>query len=204
MLIVSAFDLVATGVVVTAAGVLGAFPTLPSLPSIPAPAMAVLVLPAAAAWPLGRRAAGRLRALAAGMRQGGAILRTPLRYVRDVAALQAAAWCCRVGVTFFLLQAFGLPASLGDALLVIGVGAVAGLVPLAPGGAGTQQVLLGYALRDTATTTAVLSFSVGLQVGVTAVNAAVGLAAAMVIFGTLCPKTAVRTGWRLAAAERVG
>ena len=60
------------------------------------------------------------------------------------------------------------------------------------------QVMLAYALSQTATAAAVVSFSVGMQVGVTAVNALLGLAGAMLAFRTARPVTALRSAWRLA------
>ena len=54
-------------------------------------------------------------------------------------------------------------------------------MPLTPGGAGTQQVLLAVALSQTASAAAVVSFSVAMQASVTLVNALLGLAAAMTV-----------------------
>jgi uncharacterized membrane protein YbhN (UPF0104 family) len=137
-------------------------------------------------------ARGRARRLAARLRQGGAVLRSPVRYARTVAAPQLAAWCCRVGVILCLLAAFGLPASVPLAALVMVVSGASTVVPLTPGGAGTQQVLLALALSQTASAAAVVSFSLAMQASVTLVNALLGLAAAMVAFGTLRPVAAVR------------
>ena len=75
---------------------------------------------------------------------------------------------------------------------------VSTVVPLTPGGAGTQQVMLAYALSQTATAAAVVSFSVGMQAGITAVNALLGLGAAMIAFRTVRPLAAIRSGLRLA------
>ena len=135
----------------------------------------------------------RLRALGARLRQGGAVLRTPGRYVHAVMLPQLAAWCCRVGVVLCLLAAFGLPATVAVAALVMVVGGASTVVPLTPGGAGTQQVLLAMALSQTASAAAVVSFSLAMQASVTVVNALLGLAAAMIVCRTLRPVTAVRT-----------
>lgn len=134
----------------------------------------------------------RARALALRLRQGGAVLRSPARYARAVAAPQIAAWCCRVGVILCLLAAFGLPASVPIAALVMVVSGASTVVPLTPGGAGTQQVLLAMALSQTASAAAVVSFSLAMQASVTIVNALLGVSAAMVAFGTLRPIGAVR------------
>jgi uncharacterized membrane protein YbhN (UPF0104 family) len=135
----------------------------------------------------------RLRALGSRLRQGGAVLRTPRRYLQAVALPQLGAWCCRVGVVLCLLAAFGLPATLPLAVLVMVVGGASTIVPLTPGGAGTQQVLLAVALSQTASATAVVSFSLAMQASVTVVNALLGVAAAMSVCRTLRPVSAVRT-----------
>ena len=135
----------------------------------------------------------RARTLAARLRQGGAVLRSPARYARGVALPQLVAWCCRVGVILCLLAAFGLPASVPIAGLVMVVSGASTVVPLTPGGAGTQQVLLAVTLSQTASAAAVVSFSLAMQASVTIVNALLGVAAAMVAFGTLRPVAAVRS-----------
>jgi hypothetical protein len=91
------------------------------------------------------------------------------------------------------LAAFGLPATVPLAALVMVVAGASTVVPLTPGGAGTQQLLLAVALSQTASAAAVVSFSVAMQAGVTAVNALLGVAAAMAICRTLRPVRAVRT-----------
>jgi len=190
------------------AGALG-FGLVPSLPAPRIPSLAVvtshpfaigasvLALAVAAvlvAGPLSRRARG----LWLHVEQGGAILRTPARYVRSVVTLQLAGWACRTGVAFCLLAAFGLPATVPLAVIVVVAGGLSTLVPT-PGGAGTQQVLLVYALQQTASTAAALSFSVGMQVGITTVNTIIGLTALMFMFRTLRPVAAVRAARRSTA-----
>jgi uncharacterized protein (TIRG00374 family) len=133
-------------------------------------------------------------------REGAAVLRSPRRYASRVALVQAVAWLCRIGVVMCLLAAFGIEADPLVAATVMILCGVSTLVPLTPGGAGTQQVILAYALSQTATAAAVVSFSVGMQVGITAVNALLGLAGAMLAFRTLRPAAAVRSAWRLARA----
>lgn len=181
----------------------GALPGLPSpgLPSLSlvtghplaaaGVALAVTAAVVLAAGPLARRTRGVLLHV----EQGGAILRTPARYVRNVVTLQLAGWGCRTGVAFCLLAAFGLPATVPLAVLVVVAGGLSTLVPT-PGGAGTQQVLLVYALQQTATTASALSFSVGMQVGITTVNTLIGLTALMLMFRTLRPIAAVRAARR--------
>ncbi|HEY7538365.1 MAG TPA: lysylphosphatidylglycerol synthase domain-containing protein [Gaiellaceae bacterium] len=139
-----------------------------------------------------RRFGSRGRSFVAKLARGGAILRSPGAYLARVVLPQLGAWACRAGVAFSLLVAFGLPATVPLALLVVVAGGVSTLVPGTPGGAGTQQLLLVYALGAVASTSAALSFSIGMQVGITAVNSLVGVAALMLLTRSLRPFRAVR------------
>jgi uncharacterized membrane protein YbhN (UPF0104 family) len=199
MSVIVLFDMVAATALVLLVCLTGSLPFAPSIPS--GAAWAGIAVVALAAVALGVRAIRHRLARAWDQaRQGGAILRTPARYATGVAAVQLGAWLCRIGVVVCLLAAFGLAAGPLVAALVMILCGLSTLVPLTPGGAGTQQVMLAYALSQTATAAAVVSFSIGMQAGITAVNALLGVAAAMVAFRTLRPATALRSAWRLARA----
>jgi uncharacterized membrane protein YbhN (UPF0104 family) len=129
------------------------------------------------------------------LRQGVAILGTPRLYLRRVVPFQAAAWVCRLGVVFAMLSAFGMSATVPIAGLVVVASGISTLVPATPGGVGTQQLLIVVALQHVASAGSALSFSIGMQVGVTVVNTLIGLAALLVVFGTLRPAT-IRAGLR--------
>jgi uncharacterized membrane protein YbhN (UPF0104 family) len=110
--------------------------------------------------------------------QGFSILREPRRYLGRVAVWQAADWVLRfVGILFFL-RAFGLPATIHNALLVQVSAGLASLLPISPSGIGTEQAFLVYLLRDQASKAALLGFSVGMRITVIATNLVLG-------FGTL-------------------
>jgi uncharacterized protein (TIRG00374 family) len=108
------------------------------------------------------------------VRLGLAILTTPRRYFRTVVPLQLAGWCCRIGAMYWFLAAFHIPASVPDAALALSAQSASTLLPLTPGGLGTQQALLGYMFRNAAATSTVLAFSVGMQVMVTLTTAVSG------------------------------
>lgn len=200
------FDLVAATLLLTGAGLSGAVPLDVSAPAVGPVALAVgagvLILLAAVVLLAGPRVRRAVRSLGARLREGGAILRTPGRYVRGVALVQLAAWTCRIGVVFCLLAAFGLPATVPSAALVMILAGASTLVPMTPGGMGTQQVLVTFALSNAASASAVLSFSLAMQAGITAVNALLGLVAAMVVCRTTRPVAAVRA--LLAGARPAG
>ncbi|MEZ4502938.1 MAG: lysylphosphatidylglycerol synthase transmembrane domain-containing protein [Dehalococcoidia bacterium] len=126
--------------------------------------------------------------------QGFAIFERPSRYVTHVAALQAVGWLCRVAAIYCFLLAFDVPATLGNALLVIAVQSASTVLPATPGGMGTQQGLLVYVFRGVPVSrTALLSFSVGMNLVLTAFNAAIGFAAILIMLRTLRWRHATRS-----------
>jgi len=131
--------------------------------------------------------AHRVRAFWARVRQGLVILRTPRRYLRQVAAWQGVGWLFRFSAFWFFLEAFGIGGSVGNVMLVMSVQAIANIVPFTPGGAGAQQALL-VATLSAPSRTAVLSFSVGTQIAMAAWSVVLGFAALLLVFRT--------TDWR--------
>ncbi len=76
-------------------------------------------------------------------------------------------WGCRVGLGGrFFLEAFGIPGTVRNALLVMVVGSLTTLLPVTPGGVGTQQALIVVVLGGAASDGQLLSFSVGMQAAV--------------------------------------
>jgi uncharacterized membrane protein YbhN (UPF0104 family) len=178
----------------------GVLPVLPALPGaialeLGALGLAVATVSVALAFRLRPEPMRRLTRRAV---QGLSIARQPGRYACTVLPFQVAAWGCRIGVVWLVLAAFGIRASLATAALVVVLNGASTLVPV-PGGAGTQQVLATYALQGAVSAAAAVSFSLGMQVGVTAVNLTVGVIAMMVLFRTVRPVGAVRSARALVA-----
>ncbi len=183
--------------------VLWAIGVLPVLPSPPGPLALELAAAGVAVAAGGVALAYRLRPdpmrrLARRAAQGLSIARQPVRYACTVLPYQLAAWTCRIGVVWLVLAAFGIQASVATAALVVVLNGASTLVPV-PGGAGTQQVLAAYALQGAVSAATAVSFSLGMQVGVTAVNVTVGLVATMLLFRTVRPAGAVRSARALVA-----
>jgi uncharacterized protein (TIRG00374 family) len=124
----------------------------------------------------------RVRAFWARVRQGLTILRDRRRYLREVWLVQLGGWGLRFTAFWFLLEAFNVGGSVRNVLLVLGVNAVAALVPFTPGGAGVQQALLVKVFAGTAAGATVAAYSVGQQIAIGAVTFACGFAAIVFIF----------------------
>jgi uncharacterized membrane protein YbhN (UPF0104 family) len=103
-----------------------------------------------------------------------AILESPRAYLRLVVLPQALGWMCRVASMYCFLHAFHVGGGLNHAALALVAGSVTSVMPLTPGGVGTQQALLMVLLAGVATPATVLSFSVGTQLVMTTVNVLVG------------------------------
>jgi uncharacterized protein (TIRG00374 family) len=124
----------------------------------------------------------RVRAFWARVRQGLTILFDRRRYIREVWLVQFGGWCFRFFAFWMLLEAFNVGGSVRNVLLVLGVNAVAALVPFTPGGAGVQQALLAKVFAGTAAGATVAAYSVGQQIAIAASTFGLGFAALVYIF----------------------
>jgi uncharacterized membrane protein YbhN (UPF0104 family) len=200
--VVLLLDALLGGVVLASLAAFGSAPvTVPSLGFGYMPVVAAVAVLAsigiAALWMRPQR----VRSLLAHIAQGAAVLRAPSLYLRTVAPFQLGAYACRIGVAFLVLSAFGIHAGLATATLVVVLNGLSTAVPV-PGGVGTQQVLAAYALRGVVPLAGAVSFSVGMQVGVTIVNTLVGLTALMLMLRTVRPVAAVRSSAALGRSTR--
>jgi len=136
------------------------------------------------------------------VRQGLTILRDRRRYLREVFAWQLVGWCFRFAAFWFLLEAFNVGGSVRNVLLVLGVNAVAAVVPFTPGGAGVQQALLVKVFAGVAAGATVAAYSVGQQIVIAVTTLAVGFAALLWIFKIRSFKEAIRLGRAERDAEK--
>ena len=143
----------------------------------------------------------RVRAFWARVRQGLTILRDRRRYLREVFAVQLAGWTLRFTAFWFLLEAFGVGGSVRNVALVLGVNAVAALVPFTPGGAGVQQALLVKVFGGSAAGATVAAYSVGQQIAIAAFSFAAGFAALVFIFRFRSFKEVIAAGREARGAE---
>lgn len=106
--------------------------------------------------------------------QAFAVFRPPTRYLVVVVPWQALDWALRLATIWFLLDAFDIPQALRTAALVQVSQSSATLLPITPGGVGTEQALLVYVLSGAAPASVLLAFSVGAKITLTATNVVAG------------------------------
>ncbi len=137
--------------------------------------------------------ARRAEAFWARVKQGLVIFTDPPRYARKVLAWQMLGWTLRFASFWLFLDAFHIGGSFQNVLLVMSVQAISGALPFTPGGVGSQQALLVATLHG-ASRTAVLSYSVGQQIAVTAWSVAVAFAALILVFRITDLRGLIREG----------
>jgi uncharacterized membrane protein YbhN (UPF0104 family) len=190
------FDLFAAGALLIWAVSIGVLPSLDVLPNLPdfdfgwlflhpwwtltIVGLIALAVTIGAIWATRRIAEFKER-----VAMGFAIFKDRPRYLRNVASLQALDWVLRVVTVYWFLRAFGIPADAHNALLVQVTASLSTVFPFSPGGIGTEQALTLYVLAGEAPRSALLAFSVGLNVTTTIVNGTLGLLAILLILRTL-------------------
>ncbi|MDH3226137.1 MAG: flippase-like domain-containing protein [Thermoleophilia bacterium] len=171
---------------------LGVLPSAPELPGISAFELSwaarypeatgiliILVIAALAALAIIHRP--RLARFWSDVADGFRIFRDPPRYLRTVVTFQAGAWTARVVSAWFFLDAFGIDASVRNALIVVMVQGISSTLPFTPGGLGPKQALLVVLFSGDAARSTVLAFSVGMEVTIVAFQFVVGLIAAAIM-----------------------
>ena len=199
------FDLTIAIPVLAFAFTQGVFPKPPDFSKLPAfdlaffashPRFALFVLTVLAIGVLVAFAllSARVRAFWARVRQGLTIIFDRRRYVREVWLVQLGGWGFRFLAFWMLLEAFNVGGSVRNVLLVLGVNAVAALVPFTPGGAGVQQALLAKVFSGTAAGATVAAYSVGQQIAIAALTFGIGLFAVIQIFRFRSFKEVIASG----------
>jgi hypothetical protein len=154
------------------------------------PALSVLGGAAAggAAWWLVRR-------LRAPLRDGMAILRSPMRFVTGVASWQALARLIHLGSMAAFMAAFGLPLTLATVVLVMAAQGAGRILPLAPASAGLRVAMLSYGFLAVTghpvDIAAITAFTVGSSALLTMTALTVALAILSLECGTWSPRRAL-------------
>ena len=129
------------------------------------------------------------------LRQGLAVMSDRTRYLREVALWQAGDWTLRFVAIWFFLDAFGIEQTIRNVLLVQVTQSLATLVPISPGGIGTEQAFIVYVFAGSGVGRAtLLAFSVGMKLTLIVTNIVIGFAALFLTLG--------HTDWRSIAGKR--
>ena len=195
LLVLAIFDSTVAGLLFLYALILGALPGLGALPNLPgfdfrwvgeSPELAIALGLALVIFAIFGGVWLRFRAhdLKERVQQGLVALHDRKRYLRTVAAWQAADWTLRLASIWFFLAAFGIEQSLRNVLLVQVTQSLATLVPVSPGGIGTEQAFIVYLFRGQGVArSTLLAFSVGMKLTLMTVNVILGFTALFLMLG---------------------
>src|SRR4051795_11031157 len=197
LIVETLFDFVAAGAIIVWALTSGVLPTHEIYSRIPTVdwkfflrherfsgiLLGIIVVAAVIAYFWVRRRVDEFRAR---VRQGFTILGDLPRFLRQVILPQGISWVFRIASLYFFLKAFGVQATIHNALLVQVVDSLATLFPATPGGAGTKQGLTEFVFRGRGVPhTLLLAFSVGMNLTIVVVNVLMGLIAIGLMARTL-------------------
>jgi hypothetical protein len=156
----------------------------------PVPAAGVALVVGLAAWWL-------VRKLRAPVRQGVAILGSPMLFVTGVASWQALARLVRLGSMAAFMAAFHLPVTPATVVLVMAAQGGGRILPLAPASAGLRLAMLSYGFVEVTGQQVDIAAITAFTFGVGAILALAGLILALGILahecGTLSPRRALST-----------
>jgi glycosyltransferase 2 family protein len=207
--VLSIFDIAAASALLTWAAVsLDELPGIGELPELPSfdfawlldhPLAAELILAGVliALFAFGWWVSGHVADFWARVRQAFAVVRQPVRYLTTVAVWQAGDWLLRLVVIWFLLDAFDIPQSVENVLLVQVSSSIATLIPLTPSGIGTEQAFLLYVFRGAVSASDLLAFSVGMRLTTVTTNVILGFAAIALTLRTIRMKHVLDHSQRL-------
>ena len=196
-LVLSIFDIAAASTLLAWAALtqdalpgLGELPELPSfdfswLLDNPLPTELLLAALVIVAVGVGLWIHGHVLDFGSRVKQAFTVVRRPALYLRTVAFWQAGDWVFRLIAIWFLLDAFDIPQSPENVLLVQVSASIATLLPLTPAGIGTEQAFLLYVFQGTVPSSQLLAFSVGLKFMTVGTNVIAGFTAIAVTLRTL-------------------
>lgn len=136
------------------------------------------------------------------VRQGLTVLFDRDLYFREVWLVQFAGWLLRCTCFWFMLEAFGVGTSVENVLLVLACNAVAGAIPITPGGAGVMQALLVQVFAGAAATSVIAAWSVGQQIAIAVFSFLLGFIALVAVFRFTSFGEVRRAGEEHRAAEK--
>jgi uncharacterized membrane protein YbhN (UPF0104 family) len=131
------------------------------------------------------------------------VFRPPTRYLSRVAVWQAFDWSLRLTTLWFMLDAFDIPQSLRNVMLAQVAQSSATLLPITPGGVGTEQAFLLYTLNGVAPVSILLAYSVGAKLTLTITNVVAGFTSLALTLRTIRVSKALEQS-QAATADELG
>ena len=137
----------------------------------------------------------RLEKLRRELLAGGAVLRTPRRFLLDVCLPVLGSYAARLAIVGVFLGAYGIPVSFHNVATVTASNSISNSVSATPGGVGVTQAMNSAALAGEASAADATAYSIGQQLIVSAWNVAFAVIIVSWVFGWSGGRQLVRSSY---------
>jgi uncharacterized membrane protein YbhN (UPF0104 family) len=137
----------------------------------------------------------KLAGLRAQVMDGGAILRSPRRFLIDVVAPSLGSYLARLAIVGVFLAAYGIPATFHDIATVTASNSISNTVSATPGGVGVTQALNSVALSGSTDAATATAYSISQQLVTTAWNVILAVIMVSWVFGWRGGKDLVQSSY---------
>lgn len=125
----------------------------------------------------------RLESLRSQVAQGGAVLRTPRRFLLRVVAPSLGSYLARLAIVGVFLGAYGIPVTFHDIATVTASNSISNSLSATPGGVGVTQAMNSAALSGSTDTATATAYSISQQVVTSAWNVVLAVILVSWVFG---------------------
>ncbi|MBS1887245.1 MAG: UPF0104 family protein [Actinobacteria bacterium] len=143
----------------------------------------------------------RLAGLREQVADGGAVLRTPRRFLFDVFAPSLGSYLARLGTVAVFLAAYGIPATFHNVATVTASNSISNTFSATPGGVGVTQAMNSVALSGSTDAATATAYSISQQLVTSAWNVVLALILVSWVFGWSGGKELVESSYVDAKAK---
>jgi uncharacterized membrane protein YbhN (UPF0104 family) len=137
----------------------------------------------------------RLAGLREQVMDGGAVLRSPRRFLVEVCAPSLGSYLARLAIVAVFLGAYGIPVTFHAVATVTASNSISNTVSATPGGVGVTQAMNSVALRGTTDASTATAYSISQQLVTSAWNVVLAVVMVSWVFGWSGGKALVRTSY---------
>ena len=137
----------------------------------------------------------RLAGLRSQVAEGGAVLRTPRRYLTRVVAPSLGSYLARLAIVGIFLGAYGIPVTFHNVATVTASNSISNSVSATPGGVGVTQALNATALAGSTDGATATAYSIAQQLVTSAWNVIFGVILVSWVFGWRGGNALVRSSY---------
>jgi len=137
----------------------------------------------------------RLEKIRAQIADGGAVLRTPRRFLARVVAPSLGSYLVRLAIVGVFLAAYDIPATFHNIATVTASSSISNMVSATPGGVGVTQALNAAALSGSTATSTATAYSISQQLVTSAWNLVFAVALISWVFGWSGGKALVESSY---------